>query len=480
MIGHVVFPTDGNKKEAIAPFGGPFPLVIILHGRHGVTRTTEGDVCNGPLEGPFANEVQNHLGYTYWQDQLARMGIVSVSISANDLACEETSDPGPFIDERAELIVRHLELWERFNDPNAQDPSFKGMFNGKLDLQRVSFAGHSRGGEAAVAAAPISQRTSSILRSVVSIAPTDIGKQFLKGPSLLMILPAADGDVVKNEGARIYDRAVGTNGGKWFKSQQYVYGANHNFFNREWSFDDGSGPDRIGRSDQEQMLSAWGTALEADTLLGEDWQAVLAGDEVVQGLGSTTVLASYQHELATGIDTYQDGNSVSRNSLGFSVSSQGFSTFSEVSLSGTVFAAITTWRQDTTGLLAEWKTGGKPEFVSQLNATNAEAFEFLSFRASQTFIGGNFTGRTYGDLIIGLNDAGGVRTQVPLSGVGPIPFPYENPSDKKAMLHTLRIPLKCFVPEKEDLRLDVLREFVFSAPGPEGGSIAFDQLEFTR
>ncbi len=478
MIGHVVFPTDGTKNQSIAQFGGPFPLVIILHGRSGVTRTPDKDTCTGPLEGPFVNEVQNHMGFTYWQDQLARMGIVSVSVSANDFSCQKMGDTNPFIDERAELIVRHLELWERLNDPNAPDPNFNGMFNGMLDLQRVSFAGHSRGGEAAVIAAGISKRTTSVLRSVVAIAPTDNNKQTLEGPSLLVILPAADGDVATNEGARIYDRAVGKNAGKWFKSQQYIYGANHNFFNREWRIDDGSGPDRIGRSDQEAMLSAWGSALEADTLVGEDWRAVLAGDEVIRGLAPTTVLASYQHELAKVVDNYQDGNGVRLNSLGLTVAAPGFTSFSEELLTGTVLTALTAWPHETTGLVAQWRTGSKAAFVSQLNATNAEPFEFLSFRASQTFA--NTPGRTFGDLLVGLNDSGGVRTEVALSGVAPIPFPYVNSTVKKAMLHTLRIPLKCFVPENGNLKLNALKEFVFSTGSSATGSIALDQLEFTR
>ena len=77
------------------------------------------------------------------------------------------------------------------------------------------------------------------IRAVLALAPTNfrfwVGMPTIapKGYAFATILPAADGDVVDNNGAQFYDQSVP----EPYASQVYVHSANHNFFNTEWRFD---------------------------------------------------------------------------------------------------------------------------------------------------------------------------------------------------------------------------------------------------
>src|SRR5688500_3398546 len=105
------------------------------------------------------------------------------------------------------------------------------------------------------------------LRGVIAVAPPTFvltGTRKLDAP-LLVVLPAADGDVSFNGGMRYYDvTTAGANADShWFKTQQYVFGANHNFFNSEWNDNyetcgvdhpdgnNGNGAERLSRAQQQ-------------------------------------------------------------------------------------------------------------------------------------------------------------------------------------------------------------------------------------
>ena len=98
----------------------------------------------------------NHEGYMRLLDILASHGIIAVSIDAYDLtSCTTTGCRPQWITERGTLIIKHLELWSHLNTPS-QFPTypgfFSGRFNGHVDTNKISVSGHSRGGEASVAA----------------------------------------------------------------------------------------------------------------------------------------------------------------------------------------------------------------------------------------------------------------------------------------------------------------------------------------
>ena len=114
------------------------------------------------------------------------------------------------------------------------------------------------------------------MKSGLALAPTNARFQVgglstvqPKGYAFMTVLPAGDGDVRDNNGAQFYDQAVPGP----FKSQLYVHYTNHNFFNRQWLYDDSlnyTQPAVIARVEHEHVLTTYGCALFRATLLGHN------------------------------------------------------------------------------------------------------------------------------------------------------------------------------------------------------------------
>lgn len=219
---------------------GSFPLVIAVHGNHLATDYSD-------------------LGYDYLGNLLASKGYIFVSIDENFLNTSPYDDlfmlkvlknENPA---RGWLILEHLKMWKEWT--NSKDH----LFYNKVDMQRISLIGHSRGGEAVAIAALYNQLPSYPengninfdynfgIRSIISIAGTD--SQYkpageltaLKDISYLAIQGSHDMDVSSFDGVNQYARIDFTENSPNFKSTIYVYGANHGQFNTKWGKYDGAG-----------------------------------------------------------------------------------------------------------------------------------------------------------------------------------------------------------------------------------------------
>jgi len=214
---------------------GERPLVVFLHGRHGTCYSPDGEETIDWPCAPGHKQTPSYLGYEYVQELLASQGFATVSISANGVNGQDWDAWDGGAAARAELVEHHLALLARWNAKGGKGDLAR--LRGRLDLGRVVLVGHSRGGEGVNRATiDLSARGTTVVRGQVLIAPTDFGLQVSPGVPTSVILPYCDGDVYDLQGQAYVDqgRYVGTRD-KALKSAVMVLGANHNYFNSEWT-----------------------------------------------------------------------------------------------------------------------------------------------------------------------------------------------------------------------------------------------------
>ncbi len=269
--------------------GGPYPIVVFLHGNHGtcgrfdtalgvriddrVDYTKTGKCPSGYVVTP------NHLGYAYLARTLAACGYVVVSINANrgiNGAPSEDGDGGLNL-RRGRLVLRHLQELAKWNARGGAPASLGFKLKGLIDFTHVGLMGHSRGGEgmrAAVAqfndpGSPWPNRIGPLkFRSLFEIGPVDGQTSRVLNPVGLVwnvLLPGCDGDVATLEGIRPFDRMLQdtTEAESLRKSTFQVFGANHNFYNTEWQVSDATGcvgqtpifPQLVGSATQRRTAS---------------------------------------------------------------------------------------------------------------------------------------------------------------------------------------------------------------------------------
>jgi subtilisin family serine protease len=366
----VYFPTSVAGGTALAA-GGPFPLVIICHGNHNAfdTTTIAAETSLGFTAGGqevrqvtrvnFIDEITSHMGYSaisrirppdqvgvgtveYLQEQLARHGIVSASVSTNGANVLDL-----MIETRADYVLAALKEMGRFNDDRASP------FHKRINFEKVAYVGHSRGGDAVVRA--LHKNRSAKVLGLVQLAPTDLSwlangtrpagaipakRTFVTAPmrldedrklKYLCIYGSRDGDVSgltdertagTGTGFRHYDRATVP------RAFQFWHGATHNRFNRFWEdADEPLAPppstaivalDFLNRLDQErrtnEAVGGWlryalrDEFAEANRFNGRTPTAIATALSVVS-------MWKFGHKLNT-IDRFDDDLRSDRNTLG--------------------------------------------------------------------------------------------------------------------------------------------------------------------
>ena len=193
------FPINGRVWY---PAGdGPFPLVLIVHGNH------------DPLD-------YSDPGYGYLGELLASRGFILVSVDENFINGGLRGES----DGRAWMLLKHLEVWKRWND------STGGPFYHKVDMNNIGIMGHSRGGEAVGIAAAFNRLShypddanvkfnfNFNIKAVFAIAPVD--GQYkpagvftpIENVNYMVIHGSHDGDVSSFNGLRAYQRIRFTDG----------------------------------------------------------------------------------------------------------------------------------------------------------------------------------------------------------------------------------------------------------------------------
>src|ERR1043166_8439595 len=216
--------------------GGPFPVIVLLHGRHATCFNGNGAAF---LQWPCSDgrtPIPSYKGYDYVSEVLASNGYVVVSVSANGVNAVDNSvfDLGALA--RAELMQKHLDILNQFNTDGGAP--FGTKFVGKLDLTRVGTMGHSRGGEGVVRHYVLNNSLGAPygIKAVFPLAPVDFNRFVVNNAALDVLLPYCDGDVSDLQGVHFYDDArYNVPGDPAPKHYMLVMGANHDFYNTIWS-----------------------------------------------------------------------------------------------------------------------------------------------------------------------------------------------------------------------------------------------------
>ncbi len=214
---------------------GLFPLVLIVHGNHGMEQPSEA-------------------GYAYLGELLASRGFIVASVDENFLNDGWSDDFSEGYGVRSWLLLKHLEWWRTWNEQEGNP------FYHRVDLTNIALIGQSRGGEAIVHAATFNRLSHHPdnariafhfgfgIKTLIALAPTD-GRYHPRSPvpplediNYLVLQGSHDGDLGGFAGARRYRRIAFTGREYRMKAALYIYRANHSQFNTVWGQQDEDPP----------------------------------------------------------------------------------------------------------------------------------------------------------------------------------------------------------------------------------------------
>jgi Chlorophyllase enzyme len=471
---------------------GPFPLVLIVHGNHDPS-------------------VSSEKGYIYFLELLASHGIIAVSVDENFL-----NGSWGEMDARAIMLLRHLQRWRTWNSTTG-NPFYHKV------ADRMGLAGHSRGGEAITVAwlfntmlhnpADPDHNFNFNLRSLFAIAPVDgqivgdinphTGLPYTNVPVVVqnadyfVMHGTHDGDVSDFEGYRAFDRAQPvTSPGTATKSLLWVYGAIHNQWNTMWGTADPClvtpAAEIISATDEQSIGKAFMSGFYQMTLQHKHKYARLFEGKVrfPSMPAAITLMTQYQSGDRVFIDNYEQGPNLAVGSFpgvtnanpGGLLSPYQHYTFSDDGPPNYL------WEQ-TDGLIAGWtSTNAEYEIdVPPALAAQVGTHAVLSLRVGQIFESpaAKNTPGVNQDFSVVL-ELGGVTTgALHASSFNALPYPEQvTPcpwgGGTKSVLQTVRIPLHEFVEHHHNWHLHNLSKIRLKFDQKPSGFVAVDDIQIAR
>ena len=417
------YPVPSEMRGAVfyPRFGGSYPLVVILHGRHPSSYNPDDldQLSFAWPPDPNFIRIDNHLGHTGLARHLASRGFVVATISANAIASVDAQFPLNSQLARARLIQEHLNyLLLSNNDPNIEP--FFGQLVGKINEEKIGLLGHSRGAESVLLNTLINNGDGGQLPpapdptifagadsdpalfdidAVMSVSPTADLQMGIHDTPMAVLVGYADGDT-DLRGAAHYESSLYTRQYAGIpvpdlapKHLIFAMGANHNYFNRFWipgRFPAGTGDDtlfrpldchidpsnrlngRLSPGKQLRLLNAYAAAFFETYLKDDDSHIdVLTGESVDPfdsvRLNAQDVLVSYHGPNDSNRFDINPMDSVLNANV-----SPGFNT--PISIENLAVSYI----GGGSGFLLDPPNGGfNPPFVLSINLQSPQPLSFL-------------------------------------------------------------------------------------------------------
>ncbi|MGW4851653.1 alpha/beta hydrolase family protein [Streptomyces sp. NPDC004288] len=297
------------RATVVGPAGAPGrrPVALFLHGRHATCYTPGTEDVRMAWPCPAGTvPIPSEQGYLRAQRLLASQGYVTVSVAANGVNGQDESAEDAGAQARSSLVRLHLARWADWAAHPASAPAAVRR-TAPADLSRVLLVGHSRGGEGVNRAAVDSLNPPPAaedgyrgpvrwkIRGTVLIGPTVFGQNPAPDVPSTTILPGCDGDVSDLQGQIYLDGTRGVSRGTALHSAAYVVGANHNFFNSEWTpgqakapaiddFSSDDGTDPVCSPGTATRLTATQQQAAGATYIAASARLFVGGDDAVRPL----------------------------------------------------------------------------------------------------------------------------------------------------------------------------------------------------
>jgi hypothetical protein len=480
--GEVYYPSIAGGVNS-DPATGSFPLVVILHGRHD------------------ASGHNNYLGYVYLQQRLAQMGYVSISVDLDQYVAWDTAFGTSGILVRAWCGAMNIDyVLNHWTSP----------VRTHIDATNLTLIGHSRGGEAVVELAhyvdttggPFAGRVADpshgitaiaaiptfTVSRVISVSPTANQTTSPGNRPYLVIYGSADGDLYEGQGLKLYD--ADTAG---MKALLFVDGANHNYFNTNWTVDDttgyhgspiAGGANRVSNTYQQNLL----TSYTLDWIWGGTYLEYFTrpADRIRPPSLIAAPLNSIQNEFnnpagAVVLDDFESNPSSALSSSGGTVTQGGLVSFAgtDTSLNDPANGLF----DATNGAVLQWDRTHGTDYYRQgtVAATqNVSSCQYLSFRmgltADQT---------ASANATIELQDSSGHVCYVSTAALVPLAIPYQIAwagvgNETKMAFQTYRLDLQALQESGNVLDLTHITEVSFIFDQTDTGKVAVDDIEFTN
>jgi dienelactone hydrolase len=463
--GSIYYPADDDGVDQ--PFNtrlaalGRVPVVVCVHGAH-------------------SSQTPSYQGYDYFQAALARMGFVAMSVD------ERQTDLGPDWSGWTQNIVRRAELGlAAIGAVQALDANGP-ILQGRIDFGRTGLMGHSRGGDAVLAMAERNALAGVAIRAVLSLAPVNSGANGgrPRGFAFMTFLPAADGDVVDNNGAEFYDGAEAAP----IKTQLYIDFANHNFFNRQWTNDDtGGGLPTMARGEHERILLAYGSALFRFALRGDATLGYLDHSWLPAGVQNQNVHLGVEVTDPRTVDDYEghpitvDSEAQATAPSGGLVAKDFAFTQGGGAFNGSFFGA-------TIGNVSVAQDG-PGDFREPLREPADLSASEVRVRAAEVYVEPSIPSNPTG-FRVGVEDRAGTVAWIDVDDVGGLTRPFGRrafdlgqsyATDKtKTMLSTFRVPGHCFKEAVPKLELTAIVALRLELDRLDRRPLAFDDLEIVK